>query len=269
MRRLAVMTMVMALAAACGKDGDSPAAPETPQITAITVTGPDLVNLGRTASYSASMTGGSAACSWGDDAPQVGTIASTGVLTGVGNGKVTIWCDAAGVRGTKLVQVIATYAGSWIGSYQVTGCAELGDFQGQWCSAFPNGNVLPLSGSFTQSNTTATGSFALGQLTAGPATASVEPDGSMTFTETHDGTGSLTLRSQWNVHQVQDGKITGHVTLTFTADGLSGNATVHGEIFNTNRTSNLSASAFASRGAAPRVPIALRTLDDVLRALRP
>ncbi|HVT48104.1 MAG TPA: hypothetical protein VHD57_09980 [Vicinamibacterales bacterium] len=265
MRRLAVILMAAALAGACGKDGGSPAAPSAPQISAIAVTGSDLVNLGRTASYSAAMTGGSAACSWGDDAPQVGTISSSGVLTGVGNGKVTIWCDAAGVRGTKLIQVLATYTGSWVGSYAVTSCSESGDFQGVGvCDQFQNGHVFPLSGSFTQAGTTMTGAFALGQVGAGAVTTSVGPDGSATFTEINDGTDVISLRSQWEVHQVQDGKITGHVTLTFTAGGYAGSAVVQADIFNTNRTTGLSTSALATS----RAPVTFRTIDDVLQALR-
>jgi hypothetical protein len=264
MKRLMVILVAAALAGACGKDGGSPAAPSAPQISAITVTGPDLVTLGRTASYNAAMTGGSAACSWGDDAPQVGTISSTGVLTGVGNGKVTIWCDAAGLRGTKLIQVLASYAGSWVGSYVVTGCAESGDFEGVGvCDQFQNSHVFPLSGSFTQSNTIMTGSFALGQVGAAPVTTSVSPDGSAVFTEINDGNDVIALQSQWEVHQVVDGKITGHVRLTFTAGGYVGSATVQGDIFNTNRTTGLSASA--RRGAG--TPLRLNTIDDVLRAL--
>jgi hypothetical protein len=264
MRRLAVILAAVAFAAACGKDNGSPAAPTAPQITAITVAGPDLVNLGRTASYSAAMTGGTAACSWGDDAPQVGTISANGALTGVGNGKVTIWCDAAGVRGTKLVQVLATYTGTWVGSYAVTSCSESGDFQGAGiCDQFQNGHVFPLSGSFTQTGATMTGAFALGQVGAGAVTTSVAPDGSATFTEINDGNDVIALQSQWELHQVQDGKITGHVTLTFTAAGYAGNAVVQANIFNTNRTTALSTSTLA-----PRAPLALRTIDDALRALR-
>jgi hypothetical protein len=263
MRRLAVILAAVAFAAACGKDNGSPAAPTAPQITAITVAGPDLVNLGRTASYSAAMTGGTAACSWGDDAPQVGTISANGALTGVGNGKVTIWCDAAGVRGTKLVQVLASYAGSWIGSYRVTGCTETGDLQGLWCDGFSVDRVLPLSGSFTQTGATASGSLYLGQITAAPVTASLADDGTLHLAETHDGTGLIGIRSEWELHQTQDGKITGHVTIVISETGLVGTATVQGEIFNTNRTTALSTSTLA-----PRAPLALRTIDDALRALR-
>jgi hypothetical protein len=222
------------------------------------------VNLGRTASYSAAMTGGSAACSWGDDAPQVGTISSSGVLTGVGNGKVTIWCDAAGVRGRKLIQVLASYAGWWIGSYRVTGCTETGDLQGLWCDGFSVDRVLPLSGSFTQTGTSASGAFALGQITAAPVTASIGEDGTLHLAETHDGTGVIAIRSQWELHQAQDGKITGHVTIIVTATGLVGTATVEGDIFNTNRTTGVSTSALATS----RAPVSFRTIDDVLQALR-
>lgn len=265
MTRLMVVLAAATLAGACGKAGGSPAAPSAPEITAITVTGPDLVNLGRTATYSATMTGGSALCSWGGDAPQVGTMSSTGVLTGTGNGRVTIWCDAAGVRGTKLIQVVASYAGIWIGSYRITGCSETGDLQGVWCPNFPVDRVFPLSGSFTQTNVAASGSFALGAITAAPVTASVAPDGSMALAETHEGTGSFPTRSEWELHQSQDGRITGHVTIIVTATGYVGSATVQGEIFNTNRTTGSSTGALAS----PRGPLPLRTLDDMLRALRP
>ena len=106
MRRLAaVVVCAAAFVGACSKGGGgSPAAP-SPQVTSITVSGPDLVFLGRTGSYTAAMTGGSAGCAWGGDAPHIGTMTAGGQLSGLGNGRVTIWCDAAGARGTKLVQV--------------------------------------------------------------------------------------------------------------------------------------------------------------------
>lgn len=266
MRRLVIVAVAMAMAGACGKGGGgSPTAPEAAHVTAISVNGPDVVFLGHTGAYTAAMTGGTAACTWGGDAPQVGTISGTGVLTGTGNGKVTIWCDAAGLRGTRLVQVIATYAGSWIGSYRVTGCTETADFRGLVCGDFPNDRVLPLSGSFTQSNLAATGAFALGQLTAAPVTSTLAPDGTLTFSETHDGTGVITIRSQWQVHQVQDGKITGHVTIVFTAAGFVGSGTIDGEIFNTNRTSALSTDL---AGMPIHPSGAFPTLGDVLRGMQ-
>ena len=259
--RMAMVVIAAVLATACGKGGGNPTAPSAAQVTSITVNGPDRVFLGRTETYSAAMAGGSATCSWGGDAPHIGTISSTGVLSGRGNGNVTIWCDAAGVRGTKLVQVVADYSGIWIGTYRVTGCQEFGELRGM-CDEFRPNRVFPLSGSFSQSNLTVTGSFDLGQITAPPVTGQVRQDGSMTLNQTHDGTGIVVLRSEWRVRQDQDGQITGHVTVTFTAHGFTGNAVVQGEIFNTNRTSRSSMRAVA-------LPAQSETLEDVLRRMAP
>jgi hypothetical protein len=270
MKRLAAVVVVCAaaFAGACSKGGGgSPAAP-SPQVTSITVSGPDLVFLGRTGSYTAAMTGGSAGCSWGGDAPHIGTMTAGGQLSGLGNGRVTIWCDAAGARGTKLVQVAATYGGTWIGSYRVTGCSERGDLaEVEICADFQNNRVLPLSGSFTQSNLNATGAFALGQITAPPGSASVGADGTMTISLTHEGTGVITIRSEWRVRQDQDGRITGGVTITFTALGLVGSAVVEAEVFNTNRTSSSSSSS-SSLTASAAAPAPIATIEDLLRAMR-
>jgi hypothetical protein len=259
--RMAIAVVAAVLATACGKSGGNPTAPSAAQVSAITVNGPDRVFLGRTESYSASMTGGSAPCSWGGDAPHIGTISPSGVFSGRGNGNVTIWCEAAGVRGTKLVQVVADYSGIWIGTYRVTACQGFGELR-DMCDEFRPNRVLPLSGSFTQTNLAATGSFDLGQITAPPVTGQVRQDGSMTLNQTHDGTGIVVLRSEWRVRQDRDGQITGSVTITFTALGFTGNAVVQGEIFNTNRTSRSSMRALA-------LPARSETLEDVLRRMAP
>ncbi len=260
MRRVVIVAVALAVAAACNKSsGKSPVAP-TPQVTSIAVNGPDRVFLGRTGAYSATMTGGSEACSWGGDAPAIGSISPAGVLTGLGNGSITIWCDAAGLRGTKLVQVIANYAGGWIGTYRIVGCSASGDFASQrFCDEFPNDRVLPLSGAFTQSGVTVTGSFSLGQITAAPATTIVTPDGAMTLNLVHEGTGAVGIRSEWRVRQDQDGKMTGHVASTWTIGGFVGSGIIHGELFNTNR-----ASAAASGLQTPQT---FRTFDDVIRGM--
>jgi hypothetical protein len=261
MCRCAGVAIVGVALVACGGTGDtrSPAAP-TPTITGITVSGPSMVFIGATESYTASATlsNGSTevpACAWGGDAPTVATVEpSTGRVTGTGSGEVTIWCDARGVRGTKRVRVLPNYQGTWLGSYAVDACEQSGDFAlVGFCANFPRDRVFPLSGMLTQQNDTVTGAFHLGQVQGQQASGPVALDGTLRLTIVHVGTGSFTLTSDWAVNSTRPGQLSGSMVQLWRDAALSGTARVATRVFNTNRqAAGLGNPGPSGFGAAPR-----------------
>jgi len=53
-------------------------------------------------------------CTWGTDAPEVLTIDSMGRVTALMPGIATIWVDAEGLRGTRLLTVKGRLVGTWV-----------------------------------------------------------------------------------------------------------------------------------------------------------
>ncbi len=93
--------------------GSSPAAPTpttTPGVTSITVTGEDLLLVGKSQAFGATAnTGAPVAVRWGSDAPGVASVSPAGIVTALGTGTATIFADANGVRGTKLVRTVPDF----------------------------------------------------------------------------------------------------------------------------------------------------------------
>ena len=165
----------LALFTACGDDGP----PTAPGPTGINVTGSDLVLVGNSETFvAAGNTGGLTAPRWGSDAPTVATVdAGTGLVTAVGRGLATIFVDANGLRGTRLIRVVPNFGGDWSGSYTMIECQSTAD--PTFCSWNPPGATNPLSMSFTQSRDIVLGSFQFeGQHNV---SGTVSPEGILSF----------------------------------------------------------------------------------------
>lgn len=263
MNRIGICVLGATVAlAACNKKSPSSPTPVVPAVESITVTGPDTVLLGASATYTAAIAGGApgATCSWSQDASFVGTV-TNGTFTSVGNGVVTIWCEASGVRGTKRVTVIPNFGGRWTGTYIVTGCSSSGFFAGSpnACADFSSGRVLPWTAVLSQSGATVTGSFTLGSITASQQSGVIAGDG-FSMLLTHEGTGSIRIQSRWDVRQAVANQMSGTLRQNWSASGFSGDMTVTADIGLAART-----AASASGPRQTPVPSSLASLIDALR----
>jgi hypothetical protein len=181
---------------------------------------------------------------WGGDAPFVASVeAGTGRVTGVGSGMVTIFVDAEGRRGTKLVRGLPNYQGTWSGSYFVTSCSQTGAFAlTDVCrDTFAVNRVLPMSMINTQSRDAVNGQFSLGTI-AGSGTGPVQTNGELSFAGTARS-GDLSVDTAWSMQSSQAGRITGSAGFIMRFAGLSGEARVQVTVRDLNRTSNLRADA--------------------------
>jgi hypothetical protein len=264
-----ICAIVLALVfAGCGGD-DGPTMPrDTPTGVTIT-TSATMFYIGATVTLSASVTMSSGStqpltsgCAWGTDSADILNInPSTGAMTGTGSGEATVWCDYQGMRGTKRLRILPNYAGTFLGSYTVTGCSDSGDFRSEdFCDSFPNRLVLPLRFDFQQNNDSLNGRTSLGSVTSDAFVSTVRVDGGVQVLSRHANSG-FTIQSTWDLTSRQAGRIEGRVATVWTFSGASGQGRVTGDLFNTNR------QLTAARVLAPASP-PVKTLRDLVNAIR-
>lgn len=184
-----VITVVALLAAcACGdsKTVGGGVDPLPPQITTSTT----VIIVGQSVQFAASPSD----VQWGGDAPGVATIDSSGRVTGIATGHVTIWAQNAGGRTTRLLRVVPAYAGSWQGTYSIQDCQATGDFvTAGFCETFSRGLILYNRYDLTQSDDRVSGTFTLGSVIGNLDAAVIADDGTLPFTGSVDS-GSTHVR---------------------------------------------------------------------------
>lgn len=258
---------VLAAAAGCGGGGSSPTQASGPPASITVSSSSDQLHIGAAETFTATavlgngqtraVTGGV----WGGDAPSVATVeGSTGRVTGVGSGMVTIFVDYQGARGTRLIRVLPDFQGTWSGSYIVNACTQTGAFAlADVCDdTFSANRVLPMNMTTTQTRDAVNGQFSLGSV-AGSGSGPIQTHGELNFAGTARS-GDLSLDTTWSLHSAQPGRITGAARFIVRFAGLSGEARVDVSIRDLNRTSR----AQTGRGV-PGPPVT--SLSDLGRAL--
>lgn len=271
---LPVCLLAAIVTAACGGSSSSPTSPTTTAaaatITAVTVTSAASgVWLGQQMQMSAATTlsngsnNSTPSGTWGTDAPGVATVNSSGVVTTLGPGDVTVYFDATGGgRGTKRLTVYADFQGTWTGSYQIQSCTHTGYFQAtNFCGSFAVGQVLPFSITATISNSgVVTANWLLGSLNFGPTSGTAGAFfSSVTLSATHFDT-SLPSASVWQLTQTSPNRISGTLQVTFTSSSYVGSGIFSGPI--TSFTKSLISSSIGAGAMAT-----VRTFEELKRAL--
>ena len=141
--------ILLLLIVACGGPSDPSDLPG-PDIVHITIMGPERVNTGTSATYTATVTRGDGseepgAPAWSSSNLAVATIDSAGGLTSFSHGTTTITARQQTVSQTKLVFVTNRYIGTWEGTYRINVCTQSGAFTtARWCQRLGGvGAVLP------------------------------------------------------------------------------------------------------------------------------
>jgi hypothetical protein len=265
------LTIVVIFIPGCGDDGGGnggcSANPAGPGCVSLATISPntDLVYIGQRVTFSATPATG---VTWGGDAPSVATVdASTGVVTGVGTGKVTIWAQNSAGRTTRLLSVIPSYNGQWTGSYSVNGCQASGDFTAiDFCGMFYAGEILNVGFDLSQTRDQVTGSFSLGDLVGTLSSSAVNgTDGSLPLTGTFTNSDGLTVQVQnLRATSPSPGTMKGAFDQVWGVAGASGTGRLICDIRDVTRTSG--APTLRSLLPDPRTPAL--TLEQAIKAVR-
>jgi len=254
-----LLTLVACVASACG--ASSPTGPSTPAAVAPTIsTSADLVLIGQTVPFEAT---GGGTIKWGGDSPSVANIdTTTGRVTGVGTGRVTIWAENAGGRTTRLLRVLPSYNGTWSGSYTLQSCQSVGDYSlGKFCGQFFQGQVLSIAFNITQNRDAVSGTFALGSLQGTLNTGVVNEDGSLPLSGIiNSGTSTVQL-SNLRATSPSAGTMRGSFDQIWSSSALSGTGRLMADIRDVTRTSG--APSFTGR-ASGTPPIGY-SLEEMIR----
>jgi hypothetical protein len=232
--RILVLMLSIVVAACGGKGGGTPTAPS---VTAPTIsTSNTMIFIGQTVQFSAT---GGGTIRWGGDSPQVASVdQTTGRVTGVGNGRVTIWAENEGGRTTRLLRGLPSFAGGWQGSYAITGCQSTGDIAAiGFCGNFFQGQVLTMQLQTSQTEDRVTGAFAFGGNQGTLNASTVAENGVLPLTGVFSSSnGSIRLENA-RLESPTAGTITGRFDQTWTVSGASGFGILSCEIRNVTRTS--------------------------------
>ena len=123
MTRAIVTVLAASLAIGCG----SPTAPSPATLVTISP-GTKLLMIGATETFSAFAVGADGngapvSATWTTDGPTVATVSPQGLVTALSAGVATITAGYQGLRATRALRVIPSYAGSWAGTYRTTACS--------------------------------------------------------------------------------------------------------------------------------------------------
>ena len=246
----------------CG--GDSSSSPTTPSVTAPTINGTtDMVYIGQRVTFTATGT----SVTWGGDSPSVATVdATTGAVTGVGTGRVTIWAENSGGRATRLLRVLPSYNGKWSGSYSLTGCQASGDFASiEFCGSFFQGQILNMGFDLTQSRDQVTGTFSLGDLLGTLASSVVSDDGSLPLTGVISYEGLVIQLQNLRATSPSAGTMKGQFDQVWGAPDASGTGRLVCDIRDVTRMSGAPTMRSFSQGAGSPALTLEQAIAAVLR----
>ena len=257
------MLVALASIAACG--GDSSSSPSSPSTVAsgvsVTVTSP--VRMGQTtqATGSATLSSGQAqpvTTGWLSDATAVATVSDAGLVTGVANGRATIYVVSGGRQGQQVIRVVPDYQGQWNGGLRITSCTETGFFaEFDFCEDFAVGDTSGYTLAVSQSGEQISATPSYGAAVFSLASAPIRDDGSSAFSSTFSVTDSgvtLTLEANWVINSLRVGELSGTVSEVWRLPNVNGEGRLVQSIFQTtrSRTSALSSGGDSVKARAMR-----------------
>lgn len=256
-------------AAACGDEssGSMPtsASPTTSGIT-VTVNSPIKVDEATQAAATASLSNGQSqpiSSGWQSDAPNVATVTGAGMVTGVANGRATIYVVSGGRQGQQVIRVVPNYEGQWAGLLRVTSCTQTGAWASiGFCDDFRVGSVDTFTLGVSQTGESLTFRAVYPPSIIFPqVTAPIDGDGSAAFTSTSRGTTApvLSIEAAWRIASAARGALSGTVTESWTVAGVPGEGRLVQDIVNTGRA--------GSTGTA-RSDAKSRVMGERLRRMR-
>jgi hypothetical protein len=250
--QLIAVALILGFAGGCGSDTPSSPTPKvvTTQSVVVSLTAPLIVGGTAQASAVATMSDGTTQAitsGFRSDVSAVATVTDAGMVTAVASGAANIYVVSGGQQGTKGIRVVPSYAGSWSGSYYVTGCSQTGDFRtANMCSYFQTNTVMPYNMNLAQSLDVVQGVTYLGSLQFDQASATIDGGGNLPLSATYRE-DTMTITCAWNLTGQSAGRLNGTVQQTWRDGAASGEMVVSGTIRDSMR------SAGAATGADDRV----------------
>lgn len=243
-------TTVAATACDSESSGSLPtsASPTTSAI-AVTVTSPIKVDETAQATATASLTNGQSQAittGWQSDAPNVATVTAAGLVTGVANGRATVFVVSGGRQGQQVVRVVPNYEGQWTGLLRVTGCTQTGPWaQAGFCDELPVGSIHGFTLGLSQAGESLTARSTYGPaIVFPPVMTGIDGDGGAAFTATFRDTASpgLTIEAEWRMVSAARGAFGGTVTERWTLPGVPGEGRLVQDIVSAGRAGSSGAS---------------------------
>lgn len=249
MRRALISSLSLFVLVNCGDGGGDMMM--TRMTSRVTINGVNAIRTGFESTYTAvaTYTDGTmetVSPTWTSSDMAVATIDSGGRLSGLSHGSTTLTATHEGRNGTKTVQVVNNYAGTWTGTYIIRACDQSGVFiEAEWCEGLGGaGAILPIMLAFSQSGDDQrqmSGSITLGTGITGNITGSVRADGALvlegSFTIEADGVTFEFTFGGWTTRLIAPGQMTGRWAQSQRAIGVPGNAYQEVEIVTMVQTS--------------------------------
>lgn len=239
--RLQLLATCIALGAACGGGGTTPPTPTTPPpptLSGLTITGLDALRTGFFSDYTATATlsDGSTQnvttqATWSTGNASVATAEANGRISGQTHGSTTVTATYQGRTGSKAVNVVNNYGGTWTGTYIATACDAAGAFRNVgWCQGVVGSRqqitlVLSQTGNDRSS---VSGRLSNQFITNAPVTGNVTGDGRLVLGSDSSATSNgVTFRFQlggWDTRLTSLSQMSGRTAVNLSAINVSGNA---------------------------------------------
>ena len=218
------------------------ASPTTSAI-AVTVNSPIKVDETAQAAATASLTNGQSQAvttGWQSDAPNVATVTPAGLVTGVANGRATIFVVSGGRQGQQVIRVVPNYDGLWAWAPpRHLRCTHTGAWaQAGFCDDFRVGATDGFTLGLSQTGESLTARSAYGpSIVFPPVTTTIDADGGAAFTATFRDTAppNLSIAAAWRIASPARGTLAGTVTETWTLPGAAGEGRLVQDIVSTIR----------------------------------
>jgi hypothetical protein len=246
---LFVLGALMAVGCSAGSSAPAAPTPTPPTANSIAITsGTDALRTGFFADFTITatmsdrttqMVTSQAALTTSD--ASIATIDTSGRLTAIRHGVVTINASYQGRTTSRAVSIVFNYAGTWTGTFAVRACDQTGIFlTSRYCQNAQT-EPLPLALELTQTGTNVdriSGSISLRNL-VGPVTGEVTGDGRLVLSGAYVATtGGFNLRVEilsWATNPVQTTGMSGFFVYKVEVVGSDGVANQTNEIISVSR----------------------------------
>lgn len=255
--RLIAAALAAATVAACGGGGSTPSSPTppasttppAPTVSALRIDGLDAIRTGFFSDYTATATLSNGTTqtvtpTWTSSNSSIASVDSSGRLTGINHGSITLTATHQGAAASKNVAIVTNFGGTWSGRYVMRVCDQSGAFATiRYCQNLGGvGSQGSMGLSLTQSGndrTQITGAISFGTLT-GNVTGNVTGDGRLVlgsnFTVTSQGVTFSFRIGGWETRISGTSNMTGRWADNLAAIGVAGNAYTENEIVTLTRT---------------------------------
>ena len=159
-------------------------------VTSVSVTLSSVVRIAESkqASATALLANGlsqSVTSGWRSDTPTVASVTDAGLVTGVSNGRATIYVVSGGQQGQQNIRVLPDYEGRFSGRIGMRTCTPFPDDRyAGFCAGIPQ-SVWPFTFTITQDGETIAGQFTIGSLLFVPFVAPIQSDGAVGIASTN------------------------------------------------------------------------------------